>query len=102
MWGDIISSCLFARCVDIMGADLSRGCVRPRVWIVGKYMYMDPICSIDIIYAMCIGTFRCGVCVSAHSPSVMCVGVQYTFDLLQHKHPNLDDDFPLWWKGKDE
>lgn len=78
-----------------MGADLSKGCVRPRLWIVGKYICMDPICSIDIIYAMCIGTFRWGACVSAHSPSVMCVGVQCTFDLLQHRHPSLDDDFPL-------
>ena len=78
-----------------MGADLSKGCVRPRLWIVDKYMYMDPICNIDIIYTMCIGTFRWGACESVHSPSVKWMGVQCTYDLLQHRHPSRDDDFPL-------
>ena len=58
--GILLVDFLFARCVDIMGADLSKGCVRPRLWIVGKYMYMDPICNIDIVYAMYIGTFMWG------------------------------------------
>ena len=48
---------LFDRCVDIMGMDLSRGCVRPRFWIVGKYMCMDHICNIDVVYAMYIEIF---------------------------------------------
>ena len=76
-----------------MGKDLSNGWVRPRFWIVGKYMCMDPICNIDIMYAMCMGTFMCGACVSEHSPSVRRWGEQYTYDLLQHRHPSRDDDF---------